>query len=116
MKQKIMEFLRNKFNISLIVLQCLAIVCYFLSAYVFFLVMFFVLESAFLIVWGVKYLHINRHNKYKLDIYDQLPYTDAEKEVIKKNNIANNKNNKTIAIMLIMLGVILFFSGISVIF
>ena len=55
MKQKIIEFLKDKFNIALIVLQVLAIICYFLNAYLFFLLLFFALESAFLIVWGVKY-------------------------------------------------------------
>lgn len=117
MKQKIIEFLKNKFNITLIALQALAVISYFLSNYfLFFLILFFALESAFFIVWGVKFIVINKDAKYKMEIYDQLPYTDAQREVIRKNSENNSKNNKLMAVMLILLGVVLFFSGISVIF
>lgn len=117
MKQKIIEFLKNKFNIALIVLQVLAIISYFLGSFSFlFMILFFMLESAFLIVWGVKFIFVNKGAKYQLEIYEQLPYTDAEREAIRKNSENNSKNNKLMAVMLIVLGVVLFFSGLSVIF
>ncbi len=117
MTQKIIEFFKNKFNISLIVLQVLAVISYFLSSrFLLFLILFFVLEGAFFIVWGVKYIIVNKDTKYKLEIYNQLPYTDEQRETIRKNSENNSKNNKLMAVMLILLGIVLFFSGISVIF
>ncbi len=117
MKQKIMDFFKNKFNTALIAIQVLAIISYFLGGYsLFFLILFFSLESAFLIVWGVKLIFVNKDAKYRLEIYNQLPYTDAQKEVIRKNSEKDSKNNKLMSVMLILLGVVLFFSGISVIF
>ena len=116
MKQKIIDFLKDKFNITLITLQVLAIISYFLSAYFVFLVLFYLFESAFLIVWGFKFLGVNNKSKYKMEIYNQLPYTDAEKEQIRKNNDKALKNNKMMAVMLILLGIVLLFTGFSVIF
>ena len=117
MKQKVIEFLKNKLNMTLIILQTLALISFSLcELFVFFLVMFFGFESAFLIVWGVKYIVANKDAKYKLEIYDQLPYTDEQREVIRKNNENNSKNNKMMAVMLILFGIVLFFSGISMIF
>ena len=116
MKQKIIEFLKDKFNIALIVIQVLAVICYLLGSSMFFFVFFFVLESAFLIVWGVKFLVVNGNSKYKMEIYDQLPYTAAQKELIVKEKEKNAKNNKMMAVMLILLGVVMLFSGISMIF
>ena len=116
MKQKIIEFLKDKFNIALIVLQVLAIICYFLNAYLFFLLLFFALESAFLIVWGIKYFVVNGDSKYKMAIYDQLPYTTAQKQEIMKNKEKDSKNNKIMGVMLILLGVAMLFTGFSIIF
>ena len=116
MKQKIMEFLKNKFNIALITLQALAIISYCLNMFSVFLFFFFMFEAAFLIVWGVKYICINRTSKAQMAVYNELPYTDAQKEYLRKNCENNSKNNKIMSIMLIVLGVVLFFSGFSMIF
>lgn len=116
MKQKIIEFLKDKFNITLIVLQILAIVSYFLCVYFVFLVLFYLLESAFLIVWGVRYFVSNNNSKNKMELYNQLPYTNAEREQLRKSTEKTSKNNKMMAVMLILLGVVLLFSGFSVIF
>ena len=116
MKHKIIEFFKDKFNIALIVIQVFAIMCYLLGAHMFFMVLFFVLESAFLIVWGVKFLVDNSNSKYKMEIYDQLPYTAAQKELIVKEKEKNAKNNKMMAVMLILLGIVMLFSGVSMIF
>ena len=116
MNKKIIDFLKDKFNIALIVIQVLAIISYFLGAYMFFMILFFMLESAFLVVWGVKYLVVNKDSKYKMEIYDQLPYTNAEREMIRKNSEKTAKNNKMIAVMLILLGAVMLFSGFSILF
>ena len=117
MKQKVIEFFKNKLNMALIILQTLALISFSLcELFVFFLVMFFVFESAFLIVWGVKFIVANKDARYKLEIYDQLPYTSEQREVIRKNSENNSKNNKMMAVMLILFGIVLFFSGISMIF
>lgn len=117
MKQKIIKFLKDKFNIALIVIQMLALISYVLGNYfLFFLILFFIHESVFFIVWGIKLIFINKNAKYQNEIYQQLPYTEVQRVAIQKNSEKDRKNNKTMAVMLILLGTVLFFSGISVIF
>ena len=117
MKDKLISFLKNKFNIALIILQILAIVSYFLGALaIFFSIMFFVLEGSFFVLWGIKILLDIKNSRYSLEAINQLPYDEAEKiRMIKqRNNI--NKNNKFIGVVLICLGLVLIFSLFSLIF
>ena len=55
-------------------------------------------------------------NKYNLEIYEQLPYTEQQREQIKKQMTSSNKNNKFMGICLIVLGVVVIFSLFSMIF
>jgi len=117
MKDKILSFLKNKFNIALIIIQGLAIICYFLGCLsVFFSAMLFVLEGVFFVVWGLKILIQIRNSRYTQEIFNQLPYDEAEKARILKQRNSINKNNKFIGISLIVLGAILIFSLFSFIF
>ncbi len=116
MKQQIIDFFKNKFNLTLIIIQVVAVISYCLAHMMFFLVLFFMLESSFFIVWGAKVIHDNRKALSKLDLYEQLPYTDAEKATFKKSYERNSKNNKFMAVMLIVIGIVLLFSCFSVIF
>lgn len=114
MKDKIIAFFKDKFNIALITLQVVAIISYFLSFLVGFIsYIFFVLESAFFIVWGIKSLISCRKNKYSMEIYEQLPYTTEDRISLKKQNEKNNKNNKFIGIVFILLGIIILITLLS---
>ena len=115
MKDIIMKFLKNKFNIALIVIQIVALVCYFLSGlWKFFPILFFMLEGAFFIVWGIKIFVGIRASDTSQEIYNQLPFSEEEKKNISKTNLRTKKNNKMVGIILIILGSILFFSIFSV--
>lgn len=116
MKDKIINFFKNKFNITLIILQVIAFVSYFLGGISqFFVVMFFVLEGAFFIVWGIKFLVGIGDSKYSQEIYSQLPFSEDERQRIRKHGMMTNKNNKFIGAFMIVLGVILIFSLFSMI-
>lgn len=116
MQKKVIDFLKNKFNIALIVLQVFAIISYFLMSILFFMILFFLLESAFFILWGIKILIKNKHYVSELEINNQLPYTDEQKQQIRKTSESNMKNNKIMSVMLILFGIILFISSFSIIF
>ena len=116
MKQKFIKFFKDKFNIALLIIQLVGIMSYFLSKYMFFFVVFFFAESTFFVLLGVRLLVKNRDARYGMEIYDQLPYTESQKVEIRKKSESNAKNNKIMAIMLILLGIVLFGSSFSVIF
>ena len=117
MKEKILTFLRNKFNITLIIIQVIAIISYLLSSVgTFFVGLFFTLEGVFFVVWGVKILKTIKQNYSQLDVINQMPYSDEEKISIRKKMENANKNNRFVAIILILLGAVLFFSVFSLIF
>jgi len=117
MKDKIISFFKSKFNIALIVLQILAIVCYFLSRLGdFFSIIFFVLEGAFFVVWGIKILYQLKVQDVSKEVLNQLPYSDEEKERQRKLRESVAKNNRFIAICFIVLGLILVFSLFSLMF
>lgn len=111
MKDKISNFFKNKFNITLVILQVVAIFSYFLgSLWWFCSIAFFVLESAFFIVWGVKILVEIKPQRYSNEILEQLPYNEQEKERIRRQSMNTTKNNKLMGWMLIALGVVVIIS------
>lgn len=117
MKEKIQEFLKNKFNIALLVIQTLAIISYLISSLgVFFVVLFFNLEGIFFLVWGIKIFKSIKVNNSQKEIIMQLPYSNEERVEMLKKMESTNKNNRFVAIMLILLGIVLFFSVFSLIF
>jgi len=117
MKDKIIGFFKNGFNIALIALQMVAIICYFLCEYsTFLVVIFFALEGAFFVVWGTKILVNNRDIDIKSEIYHQLPFSGDERINISKRNENIRKNNKFIAISLIIFGIVLVFGWFTMLF
>ena len=114
MKNKIINFLKNKFNIAMIVLQFVAVICYLLGGVSYaFSVMFFLLEGAFFIVWGIRILIGVKGSRFADELLIQLPYTQEEIHRKRQRDQKTNKNNKFIGISLIVLGCILIFSLFS---
>ena len=117
MKDKLIGFIKNKFNIALIAIQLCALVFYALSGlWEFFPILFFVSEGAFFIVWGVKLLVEMRKVTTSQEILSQIPMSEQERLELAKRNVRIEKNNKFIAIILIILGIVLVFSILSVLF
>ncbi|MGN0961723.1 MAG: hypothetical protein ACI4PF_05985 [Christensenellales bacterium] len=117
MKEKFLKFIKDKFNITLIIIQVLAIICYalsFLGAVV--VGLFFTLEGVFFIVWGIKILRAVKYSFISQEIYNQLPYTEEQRIALRKKTERNAKNNRFIGVTLIILGIVLFFSVFSLIF
>ena len=108
MKNKIIELLKNKFNIALIVLQALAILSYFLQAIgLIFSILFFVCEGAFFIIWGIKYVSASKDKVFKEEMINQMPYSEEQKQALLKNNENSGKNNKFVGVSLILLGIVI---------
>lgn len=117
MKEKILKFLKDKFNISLIIIQVIAIICYALSGLSMVFVMLFIgLEGVFFVIMGTKFLRGISASNSMQEIYEQLPYTEEERKKLRKKQESANKNNRFVAIILIFLGIVLFFSAFSLIF
>lgn len=117
MKERLLMFIKDKFNIALIAIQVIAIICYSLSNFSgFFSVLFFVLEGIFFILWGIKLFYKVKKSQAEMEIYSQLPYTEHQKIALRKKQESVNKNNRFIALMLIILGIVLLFSAFSAIF
>jgi len=111
MKQKIIQFFKNKLNITLLALQFLAIICALLGFFIFFL-----FEGAFFVIWGIKLILAKRYKNNELEIYEQLPYSEEQKKNFRKNIERTNKSNRIMGFMLIAMGIILFFYLFSSIF
>lgn len=117
MKEKILKFLKDKFNIALIVIQVVALICYALSGVAeIFVILFVALEGVFFVILGVKILHSISLSRDMQEVYEQLPYTEEEKKILRKKQESASKNNRFVAIILIILGIVLFFSTFSLIF
>ena len=105
-----MNFFKNKFNMAILIVQCVAIICYLLG----FLwggmsLLFFACEGVFFVVWGIKCIFLARDNKTYLN--DELDVKQLNK--INKKEKWENKNNILIGIGLILLGGMLIFSLVS---
>ena len=107
-KESLLKFLRNKFNIVLIVLQIVALLSYLLSAVAdFFGVIFLLMEGVFLIVWGVRMLFSLRQINQQIEVFERLS-TDAKAiELNRKRCKQNKKNYIFMGIALIILGCVL---------
>jgi hypothetical protein len=115
MKDKIINFFKNKFNIVLIIIQIVALVCYFLGNVSFvFSIMFFLLEGGFFITLGIRILIGVKNSRYSDELLTQLPYSQEEIQMKRKMNQNTNKNNKFVAFSFIVLGCILIFSLFSI--
>ena len=114
MKEYIRKFCKDKFNIVLLIIQILAL--FFLAlasiSYVF-TILFFVMESVFFIVLGIKFLVGTKKLKNNQELYNQLPYNETQRELLKKNDENEIKNNKFRGVMFIILGIILLFTLFS---
>lgn len=117
MRDKLLNFFKDKFNITLMVIQLLAIICYFLSGLTIVLVVVFILlEGAFFVLWGIRIIRSTKDDLLKLDMCYQIPYTEEERKVIIKNTESKIKNNRFIGVILILIGIVLIFSLFSIIF
>jgi hypothetical protein len=117
MKNQIINFFKNKLNTTLVLMQVVALIVFLMNSLsVVFVVLFFLLEGAFFIVWGAKIFYEMSHSMNQKETIMQLPYTDEERRRLMIQTERANKNNKYVAIMFILLGSILVLSLFSVIF
>ena len=110
MKERIKKLLSDKFNLSLVIIQGLAIICLVLiKISIVFNIGFLLLESAFFILWGIKILVDTGKIKYREEYYSKLPYTPEQLEYLKKKDIMDRKSGKFRGIMLIIFGIALLY-------
>ena len=113
MRELINKFLKNKLNITLLVIQAIALICLvFSSLSVVFNVLFLLLESCFFILWGISNLLMVTRIRNRNKDYSMLPYTKEQLDTLAKRDMYEIKNTKFKGIMLLILGVFLLFTTI----
>lgn len=114
MKEILQKFFKKKINILLLVLQSLALVSFVMIEYLaIFSYLFVLFESAFFVVWGIGTLKSNKEIYKTKSMYEKLPYSSIEKADMQKKTETEIKNNKFKGVMLVLLGVVLFFTFMS---
>lgn len=114
MKEYLISFFKDKFNIILSLIQVMALILLaFFHISLVCTILFFVLESAFFVCWGIKIMIHAKRIKNNEEFYSQLPYTEMQVELLKKSAESEIKNSKFRGLMFIFLGVILLFTLLS---
>ncbi|MBE5738160.1 MAG: hypothetical protein E7354_00280 [Clostridiales bacterium] len=115
MKEFIRKFFKNKFNIALVVLESIALLCLLVGYLGVFacLVLFFVFQGVTCIVWGVKIIKTNSDITFTQQYYDELPYSVEQKKSMLRSDEKNMKSNKVTGWTIIGLGIVLIFMSMS---
>ena len=104
------KFFRNKFNIALLIVQCIALAFFLLGNFWGVAFIFAVLsESVFFILLGIRLFKQNKEILSNQDIMLGLPIAKSEMESLEKSNKKNIRANKLQAILCIFMGIVLFF-------
>ena len=110
MIDQIKNFLKNKFNLILTIIQATALLLFaFSEVWIMCIIIGLLLEGAFFVVWGIKMLIGNKVIRQKEELLNSLPIGQTESEKMKKRNNIKIKGNKFQGIMLILLGLIIVF-------
>ena len=110
MKEFFKKFITNGFNIALIVIQVVALICLGIMGYVHVFVYFFImLEGSFFIVWGIKILIECKKSLIKTEQYTELPMTTEQINYYRKRDMVSYKNSKFMGIIMCIIGAILLF-------
>jgi len=110
MKNKIINFFKNKFNLILTICQVVALMLLgFGSIWQICFILSIVAEGIFFVVLGIKMLVGNKDILKDQEMYESLPLEQTEIERMEKRNVKTIKYNKFQAIMYIILGIILVF-------
>ena len=110
MKKIIEKFLKNKFNVVLLIVQVIAILFLILgSMWDFAYILAVILEGVFFVLLGIKMFINNSKIRYKESLMQNLPIQKQEMESIQKSNVRKIKSNKFQAILYILMGILLIF-------
>ena len=117
MREKIQKFFSDTWNIVLTVFQCIGIIAFILiELSSIFAILFLLCEGVFFMLFGIKMLKRKKKILEDQAVYDQLPYSQEQIELIHKANERTIKNNKLMGIMMMALGFVLIFLILYVIF
>lgn len=115
MRDFIRNFFSRKINIVSLSIQAIAII-FLIIAFCgvgICSVLFFVTQGVALIFWGISIINANKQILFNQQYYDDLPYSSEEKKSFRTSDEKNIKNNKFTAVVLIIFGVILIFTCLS---
>jgi len=116
MKEKIKKFLSDKLNLTLTIIQSIAIICLmFIWLSIIFNIGFLIFESVFFVIWGIKILIDTNKIKYRKEYYSKLPYTAEQLEYLKKKDVKDMKSGKLKGYLTIFLGISLLYMSICAI-
>ena len=112
MREKIIEFFSNKFNLILTIVQVIALVLFgFGNVWAICFVLAISSEGVFFVVLGIKTFANNKQIKSRESMMGALPIKKAELEHMQKQNNRTIKLNKLQAVLYIIMGIILVFIG-----
>ena len=116
MKEKIKKILSDKFNLTLVIVQTIAIICLILIRLsIVFNIAFLFLEGLYFILWGVKIIKNTNMIKYREEYYSKIPYTKEQLEYLRKKDIMDRKSGKFMGWMFIILGILLLYLTVTAI-
>ena len=104
------EFFKNKFNLTLFILQCVAVLFFCLiNVWSICFVFAIFCEGAFFIVLGIAILNKNKQISKKESLLHNLPMQKNDIEDMEKRNKQKIKLNKFQAVLYIIMGILLIF-------
>jgi len=104
------EFFKNKYNLIMLIVQCVAILFFCLgNAWSICFIFAIFCEGAFFEVLGIAMLHNNKLITKKESMLHSLPMQKADIEDMEKRNKQKIKLNKFQAVLYIIMGVLLIF-------
>lgn len=113
MKKIIKDFFKSKFNISMVVAQCLALIFLCLnSVWQVATILFFVFEGVFFVLWGISFFKRNKKLDQQTEILEKIDIVEIDMDKTQKKNKITKRSNVFTGIMIIMMGFVLIFIAI----
>ena len=110
MKKYISEFLKNKYNMALLIVQIIALILFgFGNVWSFCFILAIIAEGIFFIVLGIKSLFDNKKMKHNQEVLSNLPMEESDLSKLNKRNNIKIKANKFQSTIFIFLGLLLIF-------
>ena len=100
MIEQIKKFLKNKFNLTLLIVQACAILMFaFGSVWAICTIIGLIVEGVFFVLWGIKMIVGNKEIRKKEELLNSLPIGHTESEKMQKRNFEIPTGKGKIAII-----------------
>lgn len=111
---RLKNIIKKPITITLIVYQLICIVFILLKdVHPIFSILFIIGEGLFLVILGIYFFLKNKEVVREKQLINEMPYNDEQLLAMKKAEDARIKNNKIVALTLIVMGVLLIITCIK---